>query len=237
MKLNAPITDPEILARYFQVEGAEWSVAIHYVILGSIARDAEHPNCAAWVIDSDGKTRGNPPHEAVIAWHCAALGIPTPWSKLDLIPSKRTAAEEEQRRSFVYGNCRIANKHVTRELVDEVADKMALDIPTHHALVAGRAEEGSGYMNAIEELQNRALRAEHDRSVAELRLREMKDMAYSRMTMVVVSMFGNVLLVTILAIVGLAAVAVEEELRNQVEEAEARELEAARACVQERIEE
>ena len=30
---------------------------------------------------------------------------------------------EEQRRSFAYGNCRIENARVTREMVDEVADE------------------------------------------------------------------------------------------------------------------
>jgi hypothetical protein len=32
---------------------------------------------------------------------------------------------EEQRRSFVHGNCRISNEHVTREMVDQVADELA----------------------------------------------------------------------------------------------------------------
>lgn len=35
------------------------------------------------------------------------------------------AEREEQRRSFVYGNCKIENDFITRELVDEVADAMA----------------------------------------------------------------------------------------------------------------
>ena len=31
--------------------------------------------------------------------------------------------QEEQRRSFAYGNAHIENEHVTREMVDEAADK------------------------------------------------------------------------------------------------------------------
>jgi hypothetical protein len=31
---------------------------------------------------------------------------------------------EAQRRSFVYGNTHIENEHITRELVDEVAEEM-----------------------------------------------------------------------------------------------------------------
>jgi hypothetical protein len=31
---------------------------------------------------------------------------------------------EAQRRSFVYGNTYIENEHITRELVDEVAEEM-----------------------------------------------------------------------------------------------------------------
>lgn len=56
-------------------------------------------------------------------------------SKLDVL--MRTAARraelmtpaqrEEQRRSFVYGNCKIDNDAITREMVDEVADAMAAD--------------------------------------------------------------------------------------------------------------
>ena len=37
-----------------------------------------------------------------------------------------TAAEkEEQRRSFAYGNTRIENEYITREMVDRVAEEMA----------------------------------------------------------------------------------------------------------------
>lgn len=32
---------------------------------------------------------------------------------------------EEQRRSFVYGNCKIENEYVTRSMVDQVADELA----------------------------------------------------------------------------------------------------------------
>ena len=47
----------------------------------------------------------------------------------ELIEAARTHAmtdeeREEQRRSFVYGNCSISNPDVTRELVDEVADEL-----------------------------------------------------------------------------------------------------------------
>jgi hypothetical protein len=36
-----------------------------------------------------------------------------------------TAEREEQRRDFVYGNTRLSNPAITRELVDDVADKMS----------------------------------------------------------------------------------------------------------------
>ncbi len=35
------------------------------------------------------------------------------------------ADREEQRRSFAFGNANIENPRVTRELVDQVADRMA----------------------------------------------------------------------------------------------------------------
>lgn len=39
---------------------------------------------------------------------------------------KMSAEEaEEQRRSFVYGNCKIENEYVTRSMVDQVADELA----------------------------------------------------------------------------------------------------------------
>ena len=34
------------------------------------------------------------------------------------------AEREEQRRSFVFGNCALENPDITRELVDRVADEM-----------------------------------------------------------------------------------------------------------------
>ncbi len=33
---------------------------------------------------------------------------------------------EEQRRSFAYGNCKVENDLVTREMVDEEADRIGL---------------------------------------------------------------------------------------------------------------
>ena len=46
-----------------------------------------------------------------------------------LLKRARSAAvspteREEQRRSFAYGNARIENKHVTRRMIDEEADKL-----------------------------------------------------------------------------------------------------------------
>ena len=45
---------------------------------------------------------------------------------LDAAKSIKMSPEEReaQRRSFVYGNTHIENEHITRELVDEVADEM-----------------------------------------------------------------------------------------------------------------
>ena len=34
------------------------------------------------------------------------------------------AEKEEQARSFAYGNCAIGNPHVTREMVDEAAERL-----------------------------------------------------------------------------------------------------------------
>jgi hypothetical protein len=46
---------------------------------------------------------------------------------------KMTEAEKEtQRRSFAYGNVHMHNPSVTRELVDEVADRMCSDQPHSH---------------------------------------------------------------------------------------------------------
>ncbi|WP_298913503.1 hypothetical protein [uncultured Algimonas sp.] len=42
-------------------------------------------------------------------------------SKLEMSP----ADAEAQRRSFVYGNTRIENSHITRDMVDEIAEDMA----------------------------------------------------------------------------------------------------------------
>lgn len=41
--------------------------------------------------------------------------------EIEVTPEMR----EAQRRSFVYGNCKLDNDNITRELVDEVADAMA----------------------------------------------------------------------------------------------------------------
>ena len=40
------------------------------------------------------------------------------------VKDRYRAAANEQRRSFVYGNCAVENPTVTRELVDKVADDM-----------------------------------------------------------------------------------------------------------------
>lgn len=40
------------------------------------------------------------------------------------VPQTR-ADDEAQRRSFAYGNANIENQDVTREMVDEAADRMA----------------------------------------------------------------------------------------------------------------
>ena len=42
----------------------------------------------------------------------------------NLSPADRAKMKEEQRRSFVFGNCSIENPSVTRAMVDDVADKM-----------------------------------------------------------------------------------------------------------------
>lgn len=47
-----------------------------------------------------------------------------------------SAEQEEQRRSFAWGNANIENASVTRAVVDEVADKLAHDpeyAPDHSA--------------------------------------------------------------------------------------------------------
>jgi chromosome condensin MukBEF complex kleisin-like MukF subunit len=39
------------------------------------------------------------------------------------------AEKREQRISFVYGNCHIANERVTREMVEEADERLRLDAP------------------------------------------------------------------------------------------------------------
>jgi len=41
--------------------------------------------------------------------------------KIEMTP----AEQEEQRRSFAYGNTKIENDLITREMIDEAADRMA----------------------------------------------------------------------------------------------------------------
>jgi hypothetical protein len=41
--------------------------------------------------------------------------------RITMSPGER----EQQRRSFAYGNANIENESVTRDVIDEVADKMA----------------------------------------------------------------------------------------------------------------
>ena len=49
-----------------------------------------------------------------------------PWWDAQLM--RMTAAqEEEQRRSFVYGNCSLSNPLITRAMVDEAANRMATE--------------------------------------------------------------------------------------------------------------
>lgn len=43
---------------------------------------------------------------------------------LDRKRERECAIWEEQRRSFVYGNCKMSNPAITRELVDEVDESM-----------------------------------------------------------------------------------------------------------------
>lgn len=38
--------------------------------------------------------------------------------------------KEEQRRSFAYGNTKIENPRITREMVDREADALGLGVPT-----------------------------------------------------------------------------------------------------------
>ncbi|MGC2477146.1 MAG: hypothetical protein WA485_22605 [Candidatus Sulfotelmatobacter sp.] len=38
--------------------------------------------------------------------------------------------KEEQRRSFAYGNTKIDNSRITREMIDEAADKLGCPIST-----------------------------------------------------------------------------------------------------------
>lgn len=42
-----------------------------------------------------------------------------------LSPEEKAAHDEEQRRSFAYGNAVIDNPNVTREMVDAAAEKIA----------------------------------------------------------------------------------------------------------------
>lgn len=43
--------------------------------------------------------------------------------RVQMTPAER----EKQRRSFVYGNTKIENERITRELVDQVADALEAD--------------------------------------------------------------------------------------------------------------
>lgn len=59
----------------------------------------------------------------ISAW----LAIVTAANVVDIVlldRKRERAMWEEQRRSFVYGNCKMSNPAITRELVDEVAESM-----------------------------------------------------------------------------------------------------------------